>query len=453
MRSPFAPIPMPESGMEAFLKGMHGAQQVFDSLAANRLNAQKLAQQQQLLPYMLQEYKDVHAKLPYELKHLAAQTGASGAAAQASQAMATLHRQQAEQAQREGLLDQMIYERMQKHGGGGPGNQAQIYAPQEPAANQAMHEEEEELVGNQPGEKRAGMPPGLQQMQIPGQQQPQAPQMQMPGQQQGEQPIQQGQMPQQQNIPSQYGEFGNEQIIKPANPGMEFMDEMAQQGMKTKRFEPKITIKPVGPYEEVHYPSGKITRRKTQQTEAEKAKELGITKAEVKRAEDYAGAAEQSVHVANLVNRAKELLIKNPKLTHALSGWKLYLPGNEDYAELDTIFGELQALTAKEANPRGGIQTINWAKLVKPSTGTSGDTNLGRLKVFEDKIKEKFPHYKNYYKKITGKDLEFDMPKFIERPAAKKTPPIQAAPAKAKEEVKYIKGKKFIKRDGEWHHA
>jgi len=93
-----AAIPMPQSGMDAFLTGQKSMQDIFNSLAQNKYNQgmlgvheQEAARQQKLLPALLQEYADKHDLNPFQRQLLQAQAQQALAGATKAQALANIY--------------------------------------------------------------------------------------------------------------------------------------------------------------------------------------------------------------------------------------------------------------------------------------------------------------------------------------------------------------------------
>ena len=410
MRSPFAPIPTAKTGMDAFWEGLQNSQKLFDSLSQNRLNAQKLAQQQQLLPYLLQEYKDTHAKLPFELKHLAAQTGASGAAAQASLAAAGLHGAQRKAAEQAILEDQFILNKMKQSQAAG-----RNAAANQPSTAGPIHsEEEEEIVPNQPGQKPAGMPPGLQEMQGPqaGMQPSQQSQIQQPPMApQGTPQQQEMQTPQTGNLLQPHElKLGQTQVIDQGNPNDYYLDDMARSGMKSSsgRIAPSIERKVSDGIQYEIYPSGKITARKVGPSDTEK-QELKEALAEKRKSNEInlkdASEIKKQTHALakpyQTLLEMKEIMKKHPELTGWGPGAMVRLKRNKDpdLARFDYLSGNLQTEFAKAFGPRAGAQIAKLYERIKPSTFNQGQANTAMidqgLDLLDDYIKDNQSEYKD----------------------------------------------------------
>lgn len=156
------------------------------------------------------------------------------------------------------------------------------------------------------------------------------------------------------------------------------------------------------------YPSGRMTVQQMPgvQTPGEKS----VSAREASKIRDSATAL---VNSANLVNQGYGLLDNNPDLTGLGSGLAstFNLSNNPDLGKFTTVAGNLQAELGKYASSRGGIQAVNWAARVKPSSWKPEDYNYGMFEGIQQKLQDDYHTLNQQYKAATGQDLPVPLPK------------------------------------------
>lgn len=462
----FAPIPMPQGHNEVFKDVMDYYEQLqkrkaqqdqfSQELATNKDQfAQKLALSKQaedraqaLMPYMIQQYKDLHGKeaaqadiqkIYRDLIKDALENGGGASAVPGAPGGAPGLPKGGEDpslvaypgTSDNPLLSEQNRQRLQQFMAQNPNlpdeQKAQIsnflQMPQSPMTAGGAPLSPGMVPGAAPAPALPGQTPISGQ---PGQ----APQMpgQMPGQVPGQLPGQ----PQEQKLPQAMpagGEGGippgQEVTVKPGNPQLEKLDRVA--GLVPGIPKPQTHFAPNGMIV-TRYPSGKVTLQNTgipgmktvnQETPQERQQRETQTKIDVATGTDNAKTASKLVssgrELISLVDRAKkvkDLLDENPGLTGWLQGGlaSLNLSQSKKLAEFDQTTRKLQADMGRYGSQRGGAQVLKWAERSKPGTYKSVDYNQGMVKSILDDAKADYVEMAREYKDRTGKDFPVPFP-------------------------------------------
>lgn len=162
------------------------------------------------------------------------------------------------------------------------------------------------------------------------------------------------------------------------------------------------------------YPSGRMTVQQVQGQAGQTPGERNVSAKEASKIRDQATAL---VNSANLVNQGYELLDNNADLTGIGSGLasKFNLSNNPELGKFTSVTGKLQAELGKYAASRGGIQAVNWAGSVKPSAWKPENYNYGMFEGIENNLKDDYATLNAQYKAVTGQDLPVPLPKMTRK--------------------------------------
>jgi hypothetical protein len=87
--------------------------------------------------------------------------------------------------------------------------------------------------------------------------------------------------------------------------------------------------------------------------------------------------------------------------------------GSEKLGELNERALRLQAQMTKAISSRGGVGAANIVASGKPSSWKSTSENLGISKAYAERIKNEFGLLNQEYRNITGKDLPYTLPEYV----------------------------------------
>lgn len=423
------PIPLPESGMDDFLKqlqqGTQNRQKDREQTETERYHKRSLDIHQQasdraqaLLPSMIQQYQDTHeGKITQNAKdHLefkitkqfydeAMKENKPSQPATQQQAPQQMPQPQEslpqpDQAPRPQLAQPgsqipgtpSLADVMQNFMGGG--------LPQR-SPMQGMEQQVQQSVSN----------PDLNMQNSPlfkPQNQPMQPQEQQP-QTAGNAP---------QSLPS------GEKEISPGNPNLYFADKMA--GHVKSIPAPQVHFGKDGMIY-MRYPSGRITvanagggagsenagmspeevKEKNREKLAEYKDTLTEKKEDRKEARDLRTKAAPVEGILHSIDEIRAIYDRNKKLTGpgAAFGKRLGMIDKKDLGALTAAFGKLQADIAHNSSKQGGAQVIRWAGTVKPSVFNPTNFNLGMIDNLENAALYDYSTMNRDHKGLINKDL------------------------------------------------
>lgn len=428
------PIPLPESGMDAFLKQLQQGtvnrqkqQELIETANYHKrsldIHQEASNRAQALMPHMIQQYKDTHdGKIDENaLKHI------------------------------EFLTTKKIYDDAMKGGGQfQPGEKQASQSQQMPQSQESLPQ----LEGPQqnltrPGSQIPGTPPLADIMQnfmptgLPQRQANQGMQQQLQQQvnngglnfqtppdlqpeidrQRSQAAQQQPQQPQQAQNAGPKVLPNGETEIAPGNPNLYFADKMAGR------------IKSI-PAPQVHfgkdgmiytrYPSGRTTvmnagvgagaseivspedaKEANREQLAEYKDTLAENKENRKEAREIRTKAYPVEHILHNVEVIREIYNRNKNLTGpgAAFGKKLGVLDKKDLGALTTAFGEIQMDVAHNASSKAGAQLFRWASGVKPDTFNPQNFNLGMIDTLEKSALYDYSSMNRDHKSLVKKDL------------------------------------------------
>jgi len=226
-----------------------------------------------------------------------------------------------------------------------------------------------------------------------------------------------------------------EQIIRPGNPKLNNLDAIA--GFPNSPIKsPSVQYDRKNGFIYTQYPSGKITRQKMEGTDeqgipyretpqqkeermvntaariAAKKDEIAIERENRKEAVKIENSVDPIIKSSNLVNEAISILKKNPNITGMKNylGKKTKLSKNEELARLDTIFGKIQAEMSKYAAARPGAQSLKWAENIKANIFNTNKYNLGMLEQMLTDSKNDYEYENQRYMQKVNKKLPVNFP-------------------------------------------
>lgn len=219
---------------------------------------------------------------------------------------------------------------------------------------------------------------------------------------------------------------GDEVMVRsPRNPKMERWDKFAGQDVFGIKI-PDIKSKVIDGVRYDTYPSGKVIAQKEGPSDEEKvqlrlnaAEDRAQATANIKEGAKIEESADSLAKTAELAKEAKKILSRNENLTgmHNWVGLKTKLTKNKDLARLKYLFGEIQAQIGKYAAPRGGIQSVGWAGTIKPDLLSDQGVNEAMLDQAIENSKSDYNRENERYKSKLNKSLPV---KFPEIEAAKR---------------------------------
>jgi hypothetical protein len=209
-----------------------------------------------------------------------------------------------------------------------------------------------------------------------------------------------------------------EQIVRPGNPNLSKLDAIA--GLpKSPVKAPDVTYDRENGLMYTQYPSGKITRQRIPGAETpDKKEERAINKEEQRENRKEANKIEENTaelaKTASIVKEMKQILKQNPGITGIsnLVGQKTKLAKGTPLHRFKFLAGELQAKLAKQASARAGIGIINWINDIKPSIYSTKEANLGMLDAAEENMESDYNIDSERYKRKSGTDIPIKFPKF-----------------------------------------
>ncbi len=373
-------IPMPESPGKSLLQGLDTGSSMMSRIMQPVIERERMKQQQAqfaqdyilkkqaqdkanaLMPYMIQQYQDVHK---------------------------TAVNEQQLKAIYNGIMQNAMKQAAMRQGGGAG-------APPVPAPLPGMTPQ---TGGEQPNASSGGISPQ------PGAMPNAAPGLPAGGQEPVAPPMAQG-------MPNQNMQGSQEYELRAGRPELSQLDAVA--GLLP------MVPKPVQHFSNgmifTTYPSGRMTAQKVQG--AQLPGERTVSAKEASKIRDQATAL---VNSANLVQQGYDLLDNNDNLTgpgNVMSaipipfsgGSKINLSNNPELGKFNTVTGKLQAELGKYAASRGGVQAVKWAASVKPSAFNPEDYNYGMFDATQESLKNDYNALNEQYKAATGQELPIKLP-------------------------------------------
>lgn len=354
------------------------------------------ARNKQLLPYLLQQYKDLHA------------------GRMDSNALAHINRMIAE-AQYHQLM----------------GNKPANESTQQPSSNMDSLSNimqpifTPKNIGVNPQSKPIqGMEASLQE-QLGGQH----PEEMFSGQQVTEQNQEQ---PQQstENVSQMPGVAGQEQkevVLRQSRPGFELRDKFAGSGLGLGKNDKIQTVNKNGWIYSM-YPGGKITAIKdpTATTETPEAKRKGELESKLeyvherdkdKRISENESTSKDVFKLLKNLNTLDNILMEKPDLTGPTMPIrkKIGMISDEDVGRFNDAALDIQTKRTKELSTRGGYGAALIVQSGKPSIGNSGAENIGFVKSLKEKAIDSFMQLKDEYEKDhSGKKYPYKLSDYID---------------------------------------
>ncbi len=188
------------------------------------------------------------------------------------------------------------------------------------------------------------------------------------------------------------------------------------------------------------YPSGRVTVQQISGSAGQTPGERNVTAKEASKLRDQATAL---VNSANLVQQGYDLLDNNEDLTGIGSGLssKFNLSDDPALGQFTAVTGKLQAELGKYAASRGGIQAVNWASSVKPSSWKPEDYNYGMFEGIQKNLKDDYETLNTQYKAATGQDLPVPLPPMTRKDKSGKSSTTTGSTGeKVKKKWKFVNG-------------
>jgi hypothetical protein len=390
--SPFAPIPMPKDFGDAFTQGFNNSQNLFNSLNQNKarqqdflLKQQAEARQQQILPHLLQQYKDAEQLAPYQKQLVQAQIRAAiqktqtqqnlfpnngaptpagmGVSAPQSSPMAAPINPPPGNTGANSFHTPDVSGSYAMENPNNPQGTDFSSSPNAPAQSQNMIQQ---LTQNPMMQNRIN---GGNAMQLP---------MQPPAQpipQPSAAPAQPSAMPQQ----SLSGQPNEAKIISPGDPRKANQDQYPGSVIDGVKIPDLKIIKGDGYQDEV-YPSGKTIRRITGPTELQKAQQTAQAQSDVK---ESAKNVDDATMLAKSLYTAKHLQDLIDKGVH--TGWGSALEnkfgfGTADQGDFQAGANDLQLSTVHNYSSRGSNAALGIVAKGKPSLWNGKNQNVGLVR-------------------------------------------------------------------------
>lgn len=353
MPSPFAPIPMPQNGMQAFDQGYATSQQRYRALLQNNIQQQQMDINKQLLPGQIQNQQNANTLSPLTRQYLQAQIDSMNTQAQTRQKVLSM-----------------------LNGDSSPGSPPMNSNPSTmPSDNMAPGGQNDQNIGTTVFNPNGGAP--AYRNAVGGNTQPTPVINRGSVPQATPDPNAMGGMASSQNGTSlntgnnQPGSYA-EQVVSPGDPSKYGMDKLA--GMDMGGFSiPKIQTSKGDGYEDDRYPSGKIVRRTTGLNTQQKAQSQADAKESINNVND----AQNIVNTLNTSAQLQNLLDKKTP-----TGWGSYVKNaaglsNQDQGSIQELSNNLQLSQAHQAASRGSNMVLGLVGTGKPSIGKGYDQNTG----------------------------------------------------------------------------
>jgi hypothetical protein len=448
------PIPLPQSGADAFFNGATQTQNILSKILAGRQNQEKLQQSglankqlndyrmgslaqtgraneqlntyrmgelairrkaearaNQLAPYVIQQYKDIHGGRVDEntIKHLKALVD-QHAYDQAVKEMEAQNQNGApENAQPQNP------DMAQPEGNGQPSLQDIM----QPIFSSSFTPHSVPIEGMQSQVKRNTYRPDLNVQDSPVFNE--FPQNQMAPEAQSMQPNQQQNSPQ--NMPEQPKEI----VLRPSRKGTELQDKLAGTDLGKPL---KYTYGKDG-WVYTEYPGGKVTavqnpmvggkggtsekespdikRQKDIESKIALEKEKGkIKESAVEKKSNEKASVENAKEIKALIPHMKAISTlesiaqKKPKLSGKGTAFAKFvgMTKDPDVGRFSNAALDIQALKAKDISSRGSVGAANIVKGGKPDIGNSMEFNIGAIKDTKSRMVDAFMELKDEYEKL-----------------------------------------------------
>ncbi len=205
-----------------------------------------------------------------------------------------------------------------------------------------------------------------------------------------------------------------EEIVRPGNPKLDKLDAIA--GLpKSPVKAPEIRYDTKNGWMYTQYPSGKITRQKMSSNQEDEEyrgtndQERKLNQAEAIKIRTDSNDVKKAAEVAI---KMKKLLDKNPDLTgmHNFFSSKTKLLNDKKKGEFVNLAGILQSAFGRMASSRGGAQALAWAKSVKPDLLTGQETNKGMLDATLAQLQDELNNNKDRFQNYSFKPLDVKLP-------------------------------------------
>ena len=159
------------------------------------------------------------------------------------------------------------------------------------------------------------------------------------------------------------------------------------------------------------YPSGKIVEVQGTPPGIKNAN-APLSATEKKEAYKLEADGRSLKSMVDKANGIKKLLTEHPDTTGIFPGLasKFNLSTDENMGKLIPKITKLQADMARYGSQRGGAQALKWAEAAKPSTYRGGNFNVKMAESIIEDAKNDYDELSRDYKALTGKDYPIEFP-------------------------------------------